>query len=100
MTKQIIAYLVAAGLGAGATAVLSLQGASKGTYKVHGLDLRLSNQPSPDGGTFINVTAYAKRQLTDGGYKDVGAHRCAEGEPLQTVVQSLMVASEACIRED
>lgn len=111
MLKKSIAYLVAAGLGAGAATVALNASPSKGKYQVHGVDVRPRGAAPADGGMRpVAVTAYASKALPDGGRKDVGGHTCPVGgyaikgggkvNDYEVLGAALLNVTEACIVEE
>lgn len=103
MTKQMIAAMaLAASLGAaGSAGVLSLvQAGAKSQYRVHGVDIRTAGPIQPDGGQAVGITAYAGRQLPDGGFKDVGGHRCSPDRALDDLARTFVLATASCVHED
>lgn len=112
MLKKAIAYLVSAGLGAGAATVVLTTSPSKGKYQVHAVDVRLRGEAPTDGGVRpVTVTAYASKALPDGGRKDVGGSLCPIGgypaspgsknkvTDYEVLGSALLSVTEACIQE-
>lgn len=101
MIKNLSALALAATLGAGgATAVLSgTQGVTAPVYRNHAVDVREISR-APDGGVNASVTAYARRQLSDGGWKDVGGYLCKNQKAIERTGAALLKATEVCVAED
>lgn len=112
MLKKSIAYLVAAGLGAGAATVALNVSPSKGKYQVHAVDVRARGAAPTDGGARpVSVQAYASKALPDGGRKDIGGHLCPVGgyavkgtagkvTDYEVLGAALLSVTEACIVEE